>query len=396
MIAGTSKHKTPHPAHIFVLFFILTFVAIFLMLNGCGMGGNSRMTSMSGMAGSLAFVSNSGSGTVSAFAISPSGSLTMVSGSPFSSGAGAEFMAVDTVHKFLFVANQNANNVSVFAVNTGTGMLTAVPGSPFASGSAPLGIAVDKMGRFVFVANQNDSTISVFSINGGNGALTQVPGSPFAGVTNPFGVAISPAGTMLFVSNFNGNSGTGNTISTFMINSSTGALTPAGSAFATSNPIGITAPIGLATDGRFLFVGDHMAESVVPFSINAASGALAPTSALPAPAPGCGVSCHHNPLRLTIDPMDKFIFWTNVQAGTLASFNINNGTLTPIAEVPTGQHPFGLALDPSGSLLFVVNKADNTISGFSVNSAGMVSPVAGSPFAEGSSAPTDIVIVAKQ
>ena len=166
--------------------------------------------------------------------------------------------------------------------------------------------------------------------------------------------------------------------------------------FATSNPSGITAPIALATDGRFLFVGDHMAESVVPFSINAASGALTPVSALPTPASGCGVSCHHNPLRLAIDPADKFVFWTNVEAGTLASFNINNGVLIPIAEVPAGQHPFGLALDPTASFLFVVNKADSTISAFTVNSAGMLPAVTGSPFAEGSKAPTDIVIVSKQ
>jgi len=274
-------------------------------------------------------------------------------------------------------------------------MLTAAPGSPFVAGAAPLGIAVDKMGKFAFVANQNDGTISVFSI-GSNGALTQVPGSPFAGVTNPFGVAVNPTGTLLFVSNFNGNSGTGNTISTFMINTATGALTPAGSSFATSNPPGITAPIGMATDGKFLFVGDHMAESVVPFNINAASGALTPVSALPAPASGCGVSCHHNPLRLVIDPMDRFVFWTNVQAGTLASFNINNGTLTAITEVPTGQHPFGLALDPTGSFLFVVNKVDSTVSAFTVSSGGMLSPVSGSPFAEGAKDPTDIVVVARQ
>jgi DNA-binding beta-propeller fold protein YncE len=305
-------------------------------------------------------------------------------------------MAMDTVHKFLFVANQGAGTVSAFSVNTATGMLAPVPGSPFAAGSAPLGIAVDPMGNFVFVANQNSSTISCFSINSMSGALTPVPGSPFAGVSNPFGVTVSPTGAFLFVSSFNAGSGTGNTVSTFTINSSTGALTLAGSGVATASPAGITAPIGLATDGKFLFVGDHMAESVVSFSI-AGSGALTPVSTLPTPASGCGVSCHHNPLRLAIDPMDKFVFWTNVQAGTLVSFSNNNGTLAPITEVSTGQHPFGLAVDPTGSFIFVVNKVDNTISGFSVNSAtGMVSPLMGSPFAEGSSAPTDIVIVARQ
>ncbi|HST79942.1 MAG TPA: beta-propeller fold lactonase family protein, partial [Verrucomicrobiae bacterium] len=110
----------------------------------------------------------------------------------------------------------------------------------------------------------------------------------------------------------------------------------------------------------------------------------------------CGTSCHHNPLRLAVDPADRFIYWTNVQNGSVSAFNINNGNLTAIAETPAGAHPFGLAFDPSGQFLYVVNKVDNTLSGFSVNSTtGMLSPLAGFPVAEESSAPTDIVIVAK-
>jgi 6-phosphogluconolactonase len=368
---------------------------ILLLLQACGMTGSNMLMMRPGQTASFAFVTNSGSGTVSAFALSASGALSPVSGSPFVAGAGAEFMALDKVHNFLFVTNQGANTLSAFSVNTSTGMLAAAPGSPFPTGNTPLGVAVDPMGRFVFVGNQNDNTVSVFSINGATGALSQVAGSPFTGVTTPFGLAVNPAGTLLFVSNFSGGAGTGNTVSTFTIDSSTGALGSADPPQGTSSPAGITAPIGIATDGKFLFVGNHMAESVVSLSINGSSGALTPVSALPAPASGCGVSCHHNPLRLAVDPMDKFIYWTNVQAGTVSSFNINNGALMAVSETPAGQHPFGLALDPSGAFLYVVNKVDNTISGFSVNpGTGMVSPLSGSPFPEGSSAPTDIVIVA--
>jgi 6-phosphogluconolactonase (cycloisomerase 2 family) len=379
-------------------FIFLLSALILLLSQGCGMmSGNHFMTTAPGQTMSFAFVTNSGAGTVSAFAVSASGSLSPISGSPFTAGAGAEFMALDKVHNFLFVANQGANNLSAFSVNTGTGMLMAAPGSPFATGATPLGVAVDPMGRFVFVGNQNSNSVSVFSINGTNGALTQVPGSPFTSVTNPFSLTVNPAGALLFVSNFNGSAGTGNAVSTFLIDSATGALTLAGAPQATSSPAGITAPIGIVTDGTFVFVGNHMAESVVPLTVNGVSGTLSPASPLPAPAASCGVSCHHNPLRLAVDPKDKFIYWTNVQAGTLSTFNINNGALMAVSETPTGQHPFGLALDPSGSLLYVVNKADNTISGFSVNSStGMVLPVSGSPFPEGSQAPTDIVIVAKQ
>jgi 6-phosphogluconolactonase (cycloisomerase 2 family) len=358
---------------------------------------NSTMMTAPGTTTAFAFVSNSGSGTVSAFAVSSSGGLSPVAGSPFAAGAGSEFMALDKAHRFQIVANQSANNVSGFAVNASTGVLTSVPGSPFATGAAPLGLAVDPSGKFVFVANQSSNNVSVFAINAANGALTPVAGSPFSGVATPFGVTVDPSAAFLFVSSFDGGTGAGNTVTTFSIDPSTGALSLADPALATSSPAGFTAPIGMVSDGKFLFVGNHMAESVVTFGINGTSGALTPTSPLPPPAAACAGSCHRNPLRLAIDPMDKFIYWTNVQAGTLSAFNINNGKLAFISEVSTGQHPFGLALDPTGTLLYVVNRSDNTISGFSVNtSTGMTSPLSGSPFAEGSNAPTDIVIVAKQ
>jgi 6-phosphogluconolactonase (cycloisomerase 2 family) len=363
-----------------------------LLVWGCG-GVNSP--SAPGLTTSFAFVGNSGSGTVSAFAVSSTGGLSVVSGSPFTAGAGAEFMAFDSVHKFLFVSNQQANTVSVFSVNTGTGTLSAVPGSPFATGARPTGVAVDSMGRFVFVANQAANSIAVFSI-GANGVLTPVAGSPFA-ASSPFGLTINPAGTVLYASNFPDSQVSDfKTVSAFAI-SPNGILTAiSGSPFVDSNSAsGFTAAIGLLADpsGKFVFVADHMAESVVSFNVNS-SGALSPISALPTPAASCGTSCHHNPLRLAVDPMDRFIYWTNVQSGTVSAFNINNGNLAFVAETAAGSHPFGLALDPTGSFLYVVNKADNSISGFSVNSTtGMVAPLMGFPVAEGASAPTDIVIV---
>src|SRR6476469_8478634 len=134
--------SSQHRSRIFppVLRLIFPYLlAIILLLNGCGMGSNTPPPVATA---GLVFVSNSGSGSVSAMAMDSSGSLLLVAGSPFPAGAGAEFLAFDSVHKFLFVSNQNANTVSAFSVNTGTGQLTAVPGSPFATGARPTGIAV--------------------------------------------------------------------------------------------------------------------------------------------------------------------------------------------------------------------------------------------------------------
>ena len=375
-------------------FFAGLLILVFLQLNGCGM----MNTSMSqGPTASFAFVTNSGSGTVSVFAVSNSGMMSPISGSPFSAGAGAEFVAFDSVHKFLFVSNQGANTVSAFSVNTATGMLTAIPGSPFATGARPTGIAVDPMGRFVFVANQAANSISAFLI-GANGTLSPVAGSPFT-ASNPFGLAVNPAGTVLFANNFPDSQTTDlNTVSSFQIGAD-GALTPvAGSPFATASSAGFASSIGLAMDpaGSFLFVGDHMAQAVVPFSVSS-TGALSPVSTLPAAAPSCTGSCHNNPLRVAVHPNSQFVFATNVQAGTVSTFKVTSGALSSVGEAPTGQHPFGVTLDPSGGFLFVVNNVDNTVSAFSVNmSTGMAAPVSGSPFSGNMNQPTDIVVIPMQ
>src|SRR5882757_9237552 len=82
----------------------LALVVTFLLIGGCSMP-RSSMNSM-GPTSAFVFVANSGSGTVSAFAMNTSGALMPVAGSPFPAGAGAEFMAVDSAHKFLYVSNQ--------------------------------------------------------------------------------------------------------------------------------------------------------------------------------------------------------------------------------------------------------------------------------------------------
>lgn len=376
---------------------VSVFAGLFVFLfNGCG--STSSSTTPSTQLTSFAFVSNSASGTISVFAVNANGGLTAVSGSPFTAGAGSEFMAFDSVHKLLFVSNQTANSLSAFSVDTTSGMLTAVSGSPFATGARPTAVTVDAAGKFVFVANQAANSIAVFAI-GLAGVLTPVAGSPFA-ANSPYGLAVNPSGTALYATNFpNSQISDLNTVSAFAISANGTLSAIAGSPFADANSAsGFAAGIGILADpsGKFVFVGDHMAESVVPFNVNSANADLTPVSPLPTPAATCGTSCHNNPLRLAVDTTDKFLFSTNVQSGTVSVFNINGGNLASVAEVPTGSHPFGVAVDPTGHFVYVVNKADSTIAGFSLNSAtGSLSPLAGFPMSEGGNAPTDIVMVAR-
>ncbi|MFN8641436.1 MAG: beta-propeller fold lactonase family protein [Candidatus Binatia bacterium] len=127
---------------------------------------------------------------------------------------------------FLYVNNNAAaNSVSAFSVNAGSGALTAVPGSPFATGGAGGFTAdIDSIaicGDVLYASNGNGSSAMAFLINETSGALTPVLGSPFATGSCPTGLACTPANDRLYVGNFCSDS-----LSIFDVNPTTGALSP--------------------------------------------------------------------------------------------------------------------------------------------------------------------------
>lgn len=79
---------------------------------------------------------------VQAVTISENGSMTEISGSPFASGNHPVAAAVDFSGQFLYVVNQNDNNISGYGINQTTGALTPLSTSTFATGKGPASIVV--------------------------------------------------------------------------------------------------------------------------------------------------------------------------------------------------------------------------------------------------------------
>src|SRR5262249_13898692 len=77
---------------------------------------------------------------------------------------------------------------------------------------------------------------------------------------------------------------------------------------------------------------------------------------------------------------------TTSEHGSVSVFSVSSpGLLTQVAGSPfaTGQDPFSVAFSPSGGLLATANTYDYTVSVFSVSSAGALTQVSGSPFETG-------------
>lgn len=129
--------------------------------------------------------------------IGSSGSLTAISGSPFSAtflnqfvgGVGQANMIVNPAGTLLFVSDASLDEIYVFQIGS-AGVLTAVTGSPFACPTGfgtPMNLATDGKGNYLYVVDGDFTThqgaqIAAFTIGTGNslGVLTPVTGSPFA------------------------------------------------------------------------------------------------------------------------------------------------------------------------------------------------------------------------
>jgi 6-phosphogluconolactonase (cycloisomerase 2 family) len=65
------------------------------------------------------------------------------SGSGVGAGTFPINIVLDPSGSFAYVANEDSDDISVYAVDAATGVLTSAAGSPFAAGSQPRSIAID-------------------------------------------------------------------------------------------------------------------------------------------------------------------------------------------------------------------------------------------------------------
>lgn len=326
-----------------------------------------------------------GANTVSAFSVDANGALTPIAGSPFptgGSGVGGGFFAanritIGTVRKFLFVTNEQTNNISVFSIDPATGVLTLVPGSPFPTGGASgsgisLGVTPDN--QFLFASSSGSNNITVFSI-AANGTLTSISGSPFAAGGLPDGIKVSPDGRFLAVALISPDA-----VGIFSI-ATNGALTPVlgspfpATALGTVTGVDINCASSLLFGGEASLIGTH----IDVFSIGS-NGTLTPTPGSPFNNQGTGVNSN----VVVLSPSDGHLFVSNQVSNTITVFNVaSDGTLSSVPGSPfadPGGAPTIMATNEAGTLLYV-NKVNGAISVFRIAADGKLTPVPGSPFA---------------
>jgi 6-phosphogluconolactonase len=163
------------------------------------------------------------------------------------SGSGARHFDFHPDGRFLYVINELRNSITAFTYDpaAGTGIwiqTVATLPADFSGTSHTSEIAVHQSGRWLYGTNRGHDSIVIFAIDPATGKLSDARWVPSQGRV-PRGMGIDPGGTLLLV----GNS-VSDTVVPFSIDQSTGALAPTGAVTETPVPVAFAfgAPTGEA------------------------------------------------------------------------------------------------------------------------------------------------------
>jgi 6-phosphogluconolactonase (cycloisomerase 2 family) len=119
-------------------------------------------------------VTEAGSNALSSYSMSPSGILSVISGSVPTGQKAACWVAVTKNEQFAYVSNTGSGTIATYRIDR-NGALTFVRNTPSTPEGAPTGLPMDigvsKDGRNLYALNGNQGTVSAFTIKDDGGLV---------------------------------------------------------------------------------------------------------------------------------------------------------------------------------------------------------------------------------
>ena len=347
---------------------IFAFLPPFLLLIGtvgvvsCGKGLFSTSTatatsssSSTATPGSMAFVTNFNSGTISKFTRkTTTGKLKLIGTASAGSKKGPEGMAITPDNSYLYAANSADGTVLEYTIGSDA-TLTSQGSVSDGSGSGPAQIAINSSGTFLWVTNFSGGSISTWSI-GSTGLLTSVQN--LSGLLAPLGLAVNSGGSTLYVSD-----NSAGLIYTFAI-SSTGAISqsvPPVASLGNANGSPGLMTISTSASGTFLYVADSTNGTVTLFNISSGAPEFGGNY------PGLTANA---PFGIDIATLSSatYVLTANQAAGNTWAFQIlNGGSLNTPSSSGSISAPTGLTVDPFNAFAYTANQGDGTVGIFELN-----------------------------
>jgi 6-phosphogluconolactonase len=274
--------------------------------------------------------------------------------------------------RLLYTCNSGApGGVSAYAIEPHTGRLTLL-NRVLAGGVDTSYLSLDRTAHYVLAANYDGGNIAVFALKtdgtiGDYTAFVQHTGRS----TNPqrqthayaHSIITDPSNRFVFVADLGVDK-----LFVYRFAEKNGSLTPNTPAFVSIAPGSGPRHVKFHPNGRWVYLINEIASTVVAFNWDAANGTLAEfqtISTLPAGFTGTSACA-----ELEVHPNGKFLYGSNRGHDSLAVFAIDavTGRLTPVEHVPSGgKTPRNFAFDPTAHWIICTNHGSDNAVVFRVN-----------------------------
>jgi hypothetical protein len=246
----------------------------------------------------------------------------------------------------------------------GTAVVTAT--SAGVSATATVTVTGLVAGKLLYVPNQAANNILIFAAGAsGNATPTATIAGGNTGLDFPYGVAHDGAGN-IYATN-SGSSGLGSSSITVYAAGANGDAAPI--ATIRGSNTGLNYPLGIALDGAGnIYVANFGASNILIFAAGA-SGNATPTAAIP-------IAGGNTAVGIAVDGAGN-IYVTNFGGNSITVYAAGaSGNATQIVGNNTGlSDPYGIALDGAGNI-YVANPGNLSITVYAAGASGNATPIA--------------------
>ena len=296
------------------------------------------------------FAANEQSDNLTAYTVSPDGSLSTATTYPLA-GAPQHVTAHPSGKKLYASVFTGARGVTQYTIDP-AGTLSQNLNITAGVGTSPVFVGVEPKGRFAYVIG--DGQIHRLNIDASTGDLDGGTAVAVAG-GNSRKLNFDPDGRFAFVPN-------GASIDAFRLDQSTGVpISPPASVLL---PAGGFVDVAAEPSGRFAYVSaGSNPGTLLAFSIDQTTGALTSMGSVPT---------GNTPFGMAIDPTGRFVYVANRNSHNVSAYAINprTGALTAVSGQPFSvgaNTPNSVTVDRTGRFAYTANQGDRTISRFTID-----------------------------
>ncbi|PJZ86452.1 6-phosphogluconolactonase [Leptospira harrisiae] len=263
-------------------------------------------------------------------------------------GRASATSAITVYSGYVYTSLDFNNSVALLTMDNSTGLLT-FNASALVGTSQPTGIGVDPAGKFLYTGDFGGATISQFLINQTTGALTSNTPVFVAAGANPRNLVTTPDSRFLYLA----SEGT-SAIRAFAINPN-GTLT-----FLNSYPTMVRGEIQISRNGNFIFYMNPSVTEITSYRINYSDGSLSQVGVSP-------TFPNNGPGHVSTHPNGKYLYVGTFPAVTVLSFDSNFGQMGFVDSVFYGMSINSTAIHPSGRFLYLVHINEGVVSCYTVD-----------------------------